>query len=335
MHAGRILYRNTRRLWSNHKTTSITVVAICGFSIPVGIHFTLWRRAATLWTDHNNSVMGTISIVALILAIVAEWRLESIKKSVSTRYVGEFPDHVGKITTAIENASVRVDALADCVDYGSFFRPKEFESVASAIEATAKRLPVRLLICGNTQPISRASAWACRPFPDRIKDTDFGDTLLRYVSTLRNEKGRFRKFLQSAIDANPSYYNCLLEFLNSEEFKSDGEEPLNKLLLLRHAWFVDRFGDADIKKHCESTDVFLWIIDGVEAVFLFTYPAADALAFFTRDPSLIRVLTGMFNTRWKNASVYEESEPLNSNHRPSASCRPVSRLVAAIAIMKP
>lgn len=317
------LYQVVRSGLRKHK--ALTIVSICLAMITVWImtHFNLWQEARLWWKDNLESINVAIGIAALILAFIACIGLEWMRHRVSTRFIGEFPDHLYKITKLVKSASVRIDSLADCVDYGSFFNPEAHETlVREIVDARQKRsVSVRMVICGPVapKPISAASKWSDRSFRDqdqvrdRLEAPRFRDGLRRYLAVINAETAGFKEaFLDDYLkqDGGNSItkkriHECIFD---GQEFAAtDADEAaLEELLLIRHRWFLKRvttFGTAtEVRKNDDSSSVFLWIVDGLEAVFLFVYPGADALAFTTRDPALIRVFNIMFDDKFHNGS---------------------------------
>ena len=319
------LYRVARRRFLKRKL--LTIVCACAL---VGvlftmIHFDLGQKAASFWKDHRESINDGIGMVALIFAFIACIGLEWMRHRVSTRFIGEFPDHLDKITQLIRGASVRVDSLADCVDYGSFFNPEAHETlIREIVDARQKRnVSVRMVICGldAPRPISTASRWSERTYRDqdqvrdRLEDPRFRERLSHYLGVIRTEATGFKSvYLEDYLKheggngaVNKRIQECVFD---GQEFgATDADEAaIEELLLVRHKWFLERvttFGTAtQVRKNKESSGVFLWIVDGLEAVFLFVYPGADALAFTTRDPELIRVFNSIFNEKFEKGSEY-------------------------------
>jgi hypothetical protein len=172
-------------------------------------------------------------------------------------------------------------------------------------------VPIRMLVCAGPQPISAASEFGGRSFEERVKDPKFQEDLGRYLDVLSKEGTipnnedpvGFKKFLNNT-DFIPQLARCN----KTQEFTCVDKAALKSLLLRRHAWFLGRLRNCStviVRYHPLRSDVFLWIIDGREAMFLFTYPESNALAFSTRDPALIRVFDEMFTHRWKYATTTE------------------------------
>lgn len=317
-----MLRRFGRTLWRKHKWA--TILGTSGSLLGVWIveRLRLSEQIFSFWHHKHNDIMDLIGVSAFVLAFVGAIVLEWLRRRVSTRYIGRFPRHLSAITRLVRSAAVRIDSLADCVDYGSFFNPQAHERlIQEIIEATLKRdVSVRVLICEGPKPISAASTWEAYSFTDRFASADFRDDLASYLNVLSKEGGAqydeehspggFAKFLNDA-----DIISHLKACNNNESFGADDQLLLTKLLLRRHDWFRDRLTTyllkpADIRYQKARSDVFLWIIDGVEALFLFTYKRSNALAFLTRDPALIRVLEEMFEHRWNDASINPPEPPV-------------------------
>jgi hypothetical protein len=257
--------------------------------------------------------MDTLVIVAFLLSLIGYVAVEQLRRTTSTRFIGEFPDHLGRITAAIRTAAVRIDGLADCVDYGSFSRPEAFEQLRQAIQFAhdINKVPVRMVVCGEPQAISAASALWRRSLEDRLKDPEFPSRLKHYLEVLQREETGYKDFWNECLAADAEHYACVQKCLDANRFQAGDDPAFEKLLVARHAWFVRRFCDQGVlvRKHADPSDVFLWIVDGIEAMFLFAYPGANALAFSTRDPGLLRVLNSIFQARLADSQEYPKGIP--------------------------
>src|ERR1039457_3003444 len=192
------MYKASRRGWRKHKFVLLALSALALFiGYGVARNYGLWTEGKSLYENYRSGIMDALGVGAFGLAIAAAFALYSLQRSMSTRFIGEFPDHLDRITTLIHSAVVRIDALADCVDYGSFFRPEAYDALRRAIrEAHETRgLPVRILVCGEVHAICAASAWCRRSFQDQYADADFADRLKHYCEVIQREQTGFMKFL--------------------------------------------------------------------------------------------------------------------------------------------
>src|SRR5580704_2931179 len=120
-------YRIGRRLWFAHRIQTIIVGVLLCASVWGGARPVFWHRVWDWWTRHHDTFMDALVVAAFVMSLIAHTAIERIRRSTSTRFIGEFPEHLDRITAAIRTAAVRIDGMADCVDYGSFFRPEAFE----------------------------------------------------------------------------------------------------------------------------------------------------------------------------------------------------------------
>ena len=301
------IYRTCRLAWLKHKLLTAAVVVILGTGIFQAIRSDSWLRLTSLWHQYPDRIIG---LTALIFSIVGIFGIELLRQRASTKFIGEFPEHLDKIAKAIRGAGVRIDSLADCVDYGSFFRPEAFNKLfREVVEARDERkVQVRMLVCGPAQAISAASAWSSKKeFSVRIADPEFRDVLGHYLDVIRSDDTDFQEdFLPQYLDSRDETDRKVKGYQNVSEFCGSDGLVFERLVLLRHEWFVRGLSRPGVKvrHHSDRTDVFIWIIDGAEAVFLFAYPGADALAFSTLDSGLIRVLKNIFEIRWRDSKPY-------------------------------
>jgi hypothetical protein len=303
-----LLYR-WRRLWRGNRLT-ISVLIVAAVAVAVGWSG-LGKKFWSVYSKRPDPLMDLIGGAALVLSFIAFVATEWIRRRISTRYIGEFPDHLDKITALVRTAAIRIDFLADCVDYGSFFRPKAHQKLLWEIKKAIQErgVHVTFIVCGPPQGISAASAWSRRTSESRFEDFGFRQDLSEYVAFVRGESQQFHTFIDKYLQSNGGEEDPinkrLRDRLAANDWQSTDGDVVDRLLLLRHEWFATKLLDGgDVLSNGERSDVFVWIIDGIEAVFLFAYPAADAMAFSTRDPGLIRVLKTMFNNKLNDSKRY-------------------------------
>jgi len=190
---------------------------------------------------------------------------------------------------------------------------------------------VHIVVCGEPRPISAASALSQRSLEDRLKDPEFPSRLKNYLKILEHEETGYKNFWDECLAADRAYYEVVEKCLKSKNFGGDdGARAFDRLLLARHAWFVRRFRDQGVRVHQHATgsDVFVWLIDGVKAVFLFAYPETNALAFYTSDPALLRVLNTIFQARLARSKDFPVGVPdRRCPQCGSSSCIDVKRCV--------
>jgi GNAT superfamily N-acetyltransferase len=261
-----------------------------------------------------------LGAAAVVLAGLHAFHLEKITKSVSTRFIGRFPDDLDAIRSLVDNSVQRIKILVDAVDYGSFFRPLAHERLFRALRAARERgVDVHILVCGSPQPLSHASYSADRVLLDLKGNIEFETTLSIYLDGLRGDEP-FRSalpgFLADLLKV-PAYEGLLrgknptqdglTDFIDRK--KTNGRIDWCKnaefmaLLLCRHEWFAQRLRSDGVKIEIDweagQLQQFVWLRDGIEAVFLF--PSADRdkqkLAFLTRDPQLVTTFEHIFTQR--------------------------------------
>lgn len=227
----------------------------------------------TLWTSRQQQKVAG-----------ARWeehlsRMELIAQSMSTRFIGLFPEHLYDIVEIVKRANKELLLLVDCSDYGSFPRPEAHQNFVRAIEdARRRKVEVKMLISGESVAHTCTSPFRRMEIEELSKTDEFK----HYFEFWSGER------------PIPSTTQELVELLQKKE--QNAKEHLREI-------------GVDIKPPSnELTDkagLFFWIEDCVEAVFLFCDPEgktdADGnaegmgLAFRTRDSKLIEVLVGTFN----------------------------------------
>lgn len=215
------------------------------------------------WTNHNERE-----------------RLDEIARSMSTHYIGLFPEHLAEIISLAARSERTLSIMADCADYGSFSNPESHEKLIRTIKDVARRkngkVTVRLLLLGQPAHISRSSAYWGKRFEDLLSDQEFCRCLERYLE----------------------FHKGLKRPQNDNEFK--------EMLLGQHERVEKDLEDANviIKRHPdpgpETSGLFFWIRDDVEAVYLYdhTAPTAQGLAFLTRDSTHLKIYTTTFDHNW-------------------------------------
>src|ERR1035441_7617834 len=108
----------SRRIWRKHRIIAIILLL---FLLVICLRMARpewWFGAVNNYEAHRGGVMDMLGIGAFSLSVAGAVALEWMRRRVSTRFIGEFPDHLDRITAMIRSAGVRIDGLADCVDYG-------------------------------------------------------------------------------------------------------------------------------------------------------------------------------------------------------------------------
>jgi hypothetical protein len=288
-----------------------------------------------------NLISVTFAAAAIIGTMIALWmgfrhsnKLGKITNSLSTRYVGSFPEHVRKIFRAVQDAQESIVVLSDCVDYGSISQTRQharlFQALQCALDPSRYTLPMRLwrrlrgrketvtvnfLIWGKPQLISAANKLNS---PEEFKAAA-PETIRKFT------EGLFR-YLPEFVNQHRSEFDVLLQFAENDH--TDWTSPAARqayqcILQALHAWEVQLLtsrGAMIEGQHFENgravedsnlparfsnvpkAEYFFWIIDDEKAVVLFNDPGEDALAFFTQDFDLMKLLRHTFRRKYREAT---------------------------------
>jgi hypothetical protein len=215
--------------------------------------------------------------------------LEVIAKSISTRYIGSFPNHLKDIGELAGHAEKTFCILADCVDYGSFSHPKLHDEVLEKIKAArAAGVVVRILIYCDPAPFSRSSPFFGKTYEELIADEKL--------------KGTFIKILDDYLLYHPDFKRPSTE----KEFRQMMQEKQDSVWvdLERHNVLKQEYSDDPNS----DTGLFFWLEDDVEAVFLLSHTGTktQGLAFRTRDAKLVEIFKSTFDTKWKECENKRE-----------------------------
>lgn len=238
-----------------------------------------------------------LSIFQLILAMQAEKASEDnaekarqdtqkiadqykeIAASVSTKYVGVFPDNMRTIIDLIKTTQSSLTVITDVAAYGHFSSPRKSTEYASALRELSspdRKISVRFL-CYNSD--------ATRKYlRNQFGITNFAD---------------FKKKEEEKFTIYSSLHPGNVPENENELFKQIDEAGIDLLKVL-----YDHHAKVSITS--KDLPVFVWIVDGKEAVFSFynygQSPREDS--FVTRDPRFIERLTKMAEDAFVESQNY-------------------------------
>jgi hypothetical protein len=200
-------------------------------------------------------------------------KMEEIARSMSTRYIGPFPDHLDDIVEVVQRADRDVVMMADCMDYGSFWRPETHTKLHDAVKnAVRKKISVRILVGGEPEAITRSSHLRTSDFDKIYATTEFAHYFDVYAGDPKpNTFEEFRRIMMT----------------HQERFK---QELLSVGVEIR---------TLPQEVAC-GVNLFLWMEDDQDAVFLFPESSdrTIGLAFRTRDSKLLEIFKATFERYW-------------------------------------
>ena len=243
----------------------------------------LVQSLTTNWTGWvPTAVFFVLAVLSLWLSRKQLKRMEEIAEGTSTRFIGEFPEHLHAIAEVATRARHEILIMADCVDYGSFSDHEAHEAIIEALEHArklARKVQIRILVCGEQNPFSRASPFYGRKFEELRQDNEFNECAERY----------FKRYPPK--DEDPTPPSTFPDFATAlKRVQGVFEARLD----------VVKVQIGKLPK--ERADLFLWIADSHDAVFLFpeSEPGVPGLAFRTRESKLIeKNFKPIFERYWR------------------------------------
>tara|TARA_B100000678_G_C18090823_1_gene454679 strand:+ start:126 stop:845 length:720 start_codon:yes stop_codon:yes gene_type:complete len=212
-----------------------------------------------------------ITIIALILAIwqtgqsiTATRELASIKKSLSTQFLGDFPSFNDDIADLLSSAKVSILIFCDLPGYGLISKPNSWHEISSIIEKKSK----------NTRINCELTVYD----PNRIEQ----------MLTIQIKKEGGAKSLFS----DPEFGKKAQAGLAKVGEVVTPENYL-ELSLRKHEEILDYiFTSCDVKRTDKEMPFYFWMIDEREAIISIpTYSdKVSEYGFRTRDLSFINAL---------------------------------------------
>lgn len=276
-----------------------------------------WCLWDLLWLysqrGHNVQPIDFLAILGTVVTIFA-WadareqlkEITLIEKSLPTRYIQSFPNHLRDIIRLIENAKVSFVILTDCVDYGSFSNSEYYERVIESIETLHKRVGVKveIRVCGPPQAISRCSEFR-RHWEDSENNPHKWEKLLhssRFHRRFSHFMARFGDRIKMNID---------IESCKRDQFV--------EMMRRWHSIEATRLETADyeakvnVYKNLQyMPGVFFWMRDGEDAIFVLSHTGSgkQGMAFQTHDERILNILKGV----WKNVKSEGDRTDIIAKH---------------------
>ena len=93
----------------------------------------------------------SITLIALIFALLQTYQAKTIIDSISTRYVGEFPATMGQINKLLLDATESIVIFEDVLGYGMFSEPDEFHKYLTILDKKSAdgKLKLEIVIYNN------------------------------------------------------------------------------------------------------------------------------------------------------------------------------------------
>jgi hypothetical protein len=206
--------------------------------------------------------------------------ISKIAKSMSTRYIGEFPKELDEITEVVVLAASELLIMADLADYASYSKPEASDKLLHGIDvARESGVSVRMLVYSGTPLLETLTS----QFPE----ADFPKI---------RTSAKFKRYFRDKYPGIPEP-TTNVDFLKVLQDKTD---DVTKHLIQK---------GVEIGTLSEKVWLFFWLQDEVDAVFLFEDIGAEqhGLAFRTRDGKLLETFKAIFNRHWTSAPKIGES----------------------------
>ena len=202
--------------------------------------------------------------------------LKDISGSVSTRFVGAFPENMREIIDLLKNAREKIEIVVDFPGYGQYSALQYHkEYIKALIDARQRKVEIRI-ICYQLALVRKERL---EQFPDttpeewaqKISEKKFNDYFAEFTDVPRP---RDRAELREALTARD---RTLMKELYQPQL-------------------IWRF-------HPELAAFFLWRVDNAEAIFTFKNVGRTdvGLSFRTHDGNLVKQFGDIFERRWNNA----------------------------------
>jgi hypothetical protein len=338
----------------------VDVVTRATRSLPFIARASSWAQGYWLGRPGEQPIIA-IELCSLVLAILGlfvgykairlardhDRDLLEVGKSIQTRFIGKFPQHLSRISDLINAAEAGqfLDILSDCSDYGSFFAPSLHEKVHDAIISAWERgVQIRYLASGPLHHVTQNSPFYTFKFSDLMGDddkaalgalkTDFRWHLGKFLEHLRDKNfagwlnsidaSELRTWVAAAELKEPPEADQLASRIKACEavcrsangvFEKNQEHEYHTLLWCREKYFEDKLR-AKLGKNFwresnrkSDTPLLFWVNRDREAIFMPVFEAerTRGLGFRTQDNDLLDVFQGTFDARWR---PHADSGPL-------------------------
>jgi hypothetical protein len=226
-------------------------------------------------------MIGLISLVLAVLAmLVALWhvrsihktakKLDDVQRSLSTQYIGQFPEFFPQIVSLIESARHNIVIFCDSPAYTCFSDHPTFIDYAHALERKAQQSGMTIaLTCSGPEYRSRT---ARKQFPTLPEEWNRRKDDLIF-------KERLGYFLGAHLKA-PT-----IDEITSDQFLQLIAETERRAL-------EDTFAKAETREIEVYLPLHFWLVDNMKAIFAIPKDTAE-YGFQTNDSKLIEALVVM------------------------------------------
>lgn len=239
-------------------------------------------------TISDPSFLITLTVVALILSLITlvvairqTRRLENISESMSTQYVGEFPNDIPAITELVKDATKEVTILCDVPGYGHFSSPAQF----LAYQAAVVQLPQTVKVSMTVYTREKAGEANREQLGESFRGIRESPAFRRFI--------RFHKIPKPEI---PTDMPKLLEMLAQNYDKHLRDFNIKSI---------------DVSTIARAIPLYFWIVDDRVAIFSFPSLSIDPpeVAFRTYDRNLISIFRSILQDVCRDPKPNEIAKP--------------------------
>jgi hypothetical protein len=211
--------------------------------------------------------------------------LEEVRQSLSTRYLGHFPQYYPGIVELLKRAKREIIIFCDFPAYGSFTDQNSWIDYKQTLERKIHQEEVRVsLTCldaeRRTKSVREQFFATNQDWNDWKIDTGNREQLKAFLKT--------HCFKQD------------LEHLDKEEFFTMVEKDEIRAL-------EETFATADVRKLDTYVPLFFWLIDGISAIFSIPSTSEIEYGFSTTDQKLISAFTDM-RRRYRDVTIVSSTK---------------------------
>jgi hypothetical protein len=251
----------------------------------------------------------SLAVVALAFSIYQTRDLMTIKVSMSTRYLGRFPEYVGQIAELIDHAEHSLVIVCDVPGYSLFSNRKSWLDYERAVKNyhLKRNSYMKLVVLDATGRLARMTEQlqsAVDDWPkwlDNKRNMDNLETLLLHLPRHQIEDLLAKSAsppLVATADALASAGNLSVADRKQLSQLARSLSPASFIHLLNEqhrAVLNDAFGGIHYTEVEVDLPVYFWIADDRRAIFSIPNISAQETehAFITSDHRLIRALTLM------------------------------------------
>ncbi|MGD1278550.1 MAG: hypothetical protein ABR964_15160 [Tepidisphaeraceae bacterium] len=276
----------------------------------------------TFLSNHWHQIVDVITVVGLVLAVVAlvlAWKqlrdLQRVQNSLSTRYIGQFPEHMDEVVKLVKSAKRNLTIVCDVPAYCSFTRPELGLAYKQALEGKKYQAGFKTLrfICLSDREIDA--------FHHEQLDPDTTD----------DKWPEFKKHFDTQLNF------LIRDYGSAETFESLTREQFFNLVMTAHKsmmagvlqrWHPGRFDT--------TMPIYFWIADDFRGVLAIPVLAdgVTEICFATNDQQILKALMGLYSRLNRKAAI-AGNPSASPTPAASSSSTPSAGGASAVQLSKP